>query len=247
MRTQIRTIPLTLDKQLLSEIDAVCADFKESRSGVMRQAMRAGLPLVKSGGKADVLTLDSELSAEVDQATKEIELNRNKILLEAIRTGLSAFVAMKVTEKSSLDNLKDPKERELIIRAVEENFKLYHDPMVREHRIAVVQRGEATTRLRDILEHVPEAKRRNELVNRLTEIQRAPNGPGGGPVWLSGLSTEELEWQLEMSEKYGPRPSSWPEDIKKAHYAAEDAKKNAAPASKSAPKPLSQESKKRRN
>jgi hypothetical protein len=78
-----------------------------------------------------------------------------------------------------------------------------------------------------------EAKHRHELVNRLATIYNSPGGRGGGMPFF--LNTAEIEWQIEMSEKYGPRPASWPEDIKRAHRDAEDAKKA-----------LSEESKKRR-
>jgi hypothetical protein len=54
-------VPVALDEVLIAEIDSVAAEKKESRSAVMRMALRAGLPIVKSGGSGgDSLTLDSE-------------------------------------------------------------------------------------------------------------------------------------------------------------------------------------------
>lgn len=220
-----RSIPLAIDKELLAAVDGVAGDRNETRSLVMRKAIREGLPLVKAGGNADVLTLDSEFSADVDQAAKETKLTRAKILLEAIRVGLHAFVSRVMSEKLSLADVQDPQKRAQLLQSIEESYKLYDDPMVLEHRRLIVERGNAVTRLQDILQHVPEAKRRDDLVSRLTDFRSRPNGPGGGRVWGCGLSNEEVEWQVSMCEKYGPHPASWPEKEKIAHHAVEKAKK----------------------
>ena len=212
-----RNIPLSIDNELLVAIDRVAGDRNETRSLVMRKAIEQGLPLVKAGANADVLSLDSEISADVDEASKELKLRRNKILLEAIRIGLQAFISRAMSEKVSLADVQDPKEKEMLLQAIEQSYKDYHDPMVIEHRRLIAERGHAITRLNDILQHVPEAKRRSDLVNRLTEFRRAPGGPGGGSAWRCGLSTDEIEYQVKMSEKFPPHPANWPEEIKKAH------------------------------
>jgi metal-responsive CopG/Arc/MetJ family transcriptional regulator len=242
MDTRTRNIPLSLDEKMISEIDAAAAEIKDTRSGVMRRAIREGLPIVMAGGKSDVLTLDSELSAEVDQAAKEIELNRNKILLEAIRTGLHAFWSRKASEKMSLASVKDPKEIEMITAALAESYKLYDDPMMIEHRKILAQKAAVSVRLEDLLQYVPEAKHRYELMNQLAKIRNSPGGMGGGlPM---GLNVAELEWQIGMSEKYGPNPASWPDDEKRAHNAPQ--KTAAVVISKWEQKPLSEKSKKPR-
>jgi len=55
----------------------------------------------------------------------------------------------------------------------------------------------------DLLRHIPEAWRRHELIEKLSKIRASPGGGGGGTVWGKGLSTEEIEWQIKMAEKYG--------------------------------------------
>ena len=227
MANLARNIPLSLDEELLTAVDRLAAALKENRSVIMRKAIREGLPLVESGG-GDMVKLDSELSATVDNACKETELSRNKILLEAIRAGLHAFVSRAMSEKLSLAELQDPKQKEELLWSIEQSYKLYDDPAVREHRKLIWERGNATTRLMDILQHVPEAKRRADAAEKLTEIRRKPGGTGGGPAWLSGLSTEEMEWQIAMAEKYGPSIANWPEAEKKAHFDAIEAKKNSS-------------------
>src|SRR5437867_3151726 len=96
-----KSIPLaiSLPESLIAEIDEIANTAKESRSAVMRKAIREGFPLVKSGGGADVIVLDGELSGDVDKLSKETELRRSKILLEAIRAGLHAFGSRVMSEK----------------------------------------------------------------------------------------------------------------------------------------------------
>ena len=174
-----KSIPLALSlpEALIAEIDRLAADMKESRSSLMRRAIREGLALAKAGRNADVITLDSEFSAEVDQLSGEIGLRRNKILLEAIRAGMQAFASRKLSEKMSLTEGQDPAVKTRLLQTIEESYKLYDDPMVIEHRRLIVERGNATSRLTDILRNVPEAKRRNDLVNRLTDFAADPMAP----------------------------------------------------------------------
>jgi hypothetical protein len=35
--------------------------------------------------------------------------------------------------------------------------------------------------------------------------------------WGNGLSTEEMEWQVAMAEKFGNHATKWPEELKKAN------------------------------
>lgn len=213
-----KSIPLaiSLPETLIAELDRLAAQLKESRSSLMRRAIREGLTAVKMGGNADTIVLDSAFSAEVDQLSREIEMRRDKILLEALRTGLQAFGSRKLSEKLSLAEVQDPKEKALLLQAIEDSYKRHDDPMVVEHRRLIAERGHATTRLMDILQHVPEAKRRHDLVERLAQLRDSP-GSGCGPTWGCGLSTEAIEYQVRMSEKYGAHPAQWPEEIKKSH------------------------------
>ncbi|MCU0772611.1 MAG: hypothetical protein MUE94_12710 [Verrucomicrobia bacterium] len=64
--------------------------------------------------------------------------------------------------------------------------------------------------------HVPEAFERFQLVEKLAQIRRKR---GGTPaVWGAGLSTAEVQWQIEMDEKYGG--DALPEKEVKAREAA---------------------------
>ena len=209
-----RNIPLSIDDELLTEIDKVVESTKESRSAVMRRAIREGLPLVKSGGAADVVTLDSETSRDLDAASKETNVSRSKILIEAVRTGLQAAYSALMRDKLVRAQEQNPKDKdaETMIYGWEHSI-LMHDPMGREVRAAMRQRGAALNRLWDILQHVPEAWRRYELVEKLTQMRRSPGG-GGGSVWGHGLSTNEVDWQIKMNEKYGISGKISDEEVK---------------------------------
>jgi metal-responsive CopG/Arc/MetJ family transcriptional regulator len=214
MATMNRNIPLSIDDELLAEIDSVAETTKESRSAIMRRAIRDGLPLIKSGGGADVVTLDSETARDVDSASKETQVSRSKFLIEAIRTGLQATYSMLMRDKlvrAQEQNPKD-KEAEMLIHSWEHSA-LMENPMGREVRAAMRQRGAVNTHLWDILMHVPEAWRRYQLVEQLTQIRRSPGG-GGGYVWGAGLSTDEVEWQVKNAEKYGIGAKTPAEEVK---------------------------------
>src|SRR5690242_3108648 len=94
-----RNIPLSLDDELLAEIDRVAESTKESRSAVMRRAIREGLAVVKTGGSADVIALDGETSRDVDVASKDAQISRTKFLLECIRTGFDAAYTRLIRDK----------------------------------------------------------------------------------------------------------------------------------------------------
>jgi hypothetical protein len=90
MGQKLNNIPVTMDDEFVSEIDRTAAEMKESRSFVMRSAIRYGLPLVRSKGGADVVQLDGELSLEVGRVAAQHDLPRQKVLIEAVRAGLRA-------------------------------------------------------------------------------------------------------------------------------------------------------------
>ena len=203
MATMNRNIPLSIDDELLAEIDRVADTTKESRSAVMRRAIREGLPVIKSGGGADVVTLDSETSRDIDDGCKETNVSRAKFLIEAIRAGMQATYSTLMRDKlvRAQDQNPNDKETESLIFSWEHSMTM-NNPMVREVRTAMRQRGAIMIRLWDILMHVPEAWQRHQSVEKLEKIRRSPNG-GGGAVWGHGLSTNEIDWQIRMFEKYG--------------------------------------------
>jgi predicted transcriptional regulator len=210
MATMNRNIPLSIDDELLAEIDRVVEATKESRSAVMRRAIREGLPVVEARGSADVISLDSETSKDATTACQELKVSRTRFLIESIRTGLQATYSRMMRDNWVRIQEQNPqdKEAEGMIRAYEHST-LMDNPMGREVRAAMRQRGAAIVRLSDIVQHVPEAWRRHQLVEKLTRIIQSPGG-GGGYVWGAGLSTGEVEWQVNMAEKYG-RTKPYPE------------------------------------
>lgn len=202
-----RNIPLSIDEGLLTVIDRIAGDRNETRSLVMRKAIQEGLPLVKAGGNADVMTLDSDISDFVNELAKIYKRKRNSVIIEAVRRGVRAV------EAHLLYNSNDeipPEVSKMML-----NQSPDAEPLLREVRTAKIERGALKIQLDDLLHHVPEAKRRADAVEKLTTIRSQPDGSGGGSAWRSGLSTEEIEWQVAMAEKFGNHASKWPEDLKK--------------------------------
>ena len=214
-----RNIPLSIDADLLATVDRLAGDRNETRSLIMRKAIEEGLPLVKAGGNADVLTLDSELSADVTGVSKELKVTRNKIILEAIQAGLQSVYWRLTREKIVNAQDQNPAEAASMAANIQLSERM-DDPMSRQVRAALIERGQVQIRLMDILQHVPEAKRREDLVNRLIELRKKPGGIQYTKIWGNGLSNQEIEWEIKMSEKYGSDSSKWPKDECEARDAA---------------------------
>src|SRR5262245_35024736 len=126
-----RNIPLSIDDELLAEIDRVAEETKESRSAVMRRAIREGLPVVRAGGGADVICLDGELSKDVDVVSKEGKLSRAKTILDAIRTGLQPLYNRLMREQVIQAQDRSPEDAESLLAIMEESHR-HDDPMERE-------------------------------------------------------------------------------------------------------------------
>lgn len=105
LKRKTTPIPVALDDALLGEVDRTAAELKQSRSTVIRSAMRIGLPmiraqgscdlldmggqlLVRKGGSVDVVQLDGDLSEMVRQVAQSFDLPRQKVLIESVRAGL---------------------------------------------------------------------------------------------------------------------------------------------------------------
>ncbi len=219
MANMTRNVPISIDDELLAEIDRVAERTKESRSAVMRRAIREGLSLAESGG-GDALKLDGETSRDVEIACKEAEVSRAKFLIEAIRAGTQATYYRLMRDKWIRAQDKNPKdaEAESMIQALEHSM-MTEDPMGRELRAAIRQRGAALTRFHDLLIHVPEAWRRYELVEKLAGQRKVAGAYA--VVWGAGLSTDEIEWQIRMTDKHGAS-ANWPEKEIKAHDKARE-------------------------
>lgn len=184
-------VPVALDDDLIAEIDGVADEKKASRSAVMRMAIRAGLPIVKSGGAGDSLTLDSETDREVMELVNYFKKTRSFVLLAAIRKGLTAV------NGELLRNSSDPKEAEaaFIFRDKREDT-----PLLEEIRKVKLERFEFEIQLLDLFQQCPEARERKEVIERVVALHRKQYGSWPS-MWGKGVDTEELKRQIA---KYGP-------------------------------------------
>jgi hypothetical protein len=85
-KTTWKPVPLAMDDDLKREVELASKDLNQKQATVMRDAIRKGLPLVKSGG--EVISLDGPLSEEVTRVQNTTGMTRVKVLLEAVRAGL---------------------------------------------------------------------------------------------------------------------------------------------------------------
>ncbi len=212
MATKQHNIPVAMDSEFLAEIDSVAADVKDSRSGVMRRAIRAGLPLVKSGG--EVVSLDGELSRDVEEVSKLTENSRPKVLLESIRAGLQAFLHKAMREKIVAAQNQKP-ENAAGLLAVMDASPWNSNPLWQESRAMLAERGAVKVQLLDLLAEVPEARERKEVIERHANLFRQRRGSWPS-MWGSGVSTAELKRQIAELEREAasggaPRPAAPPE------------------------------------
>ncbi len=190
MGTKLHNIPVTMDDAFLAEIDAIAGARGESRSQVMRRAVRAGLPVVQSGENSELVPLDSELRADVGKLAEIHGISRGKALYESVRAGIHAVHARLSTRTAA-----DTAEAALF------EALLAHDPEASALGRDYLKARRTIESLRDLVSDlrrmVPGAAVRLAAMERLTEL-RATRGRGGGTPL--GLTQEEIEAQIRTLE-----------------------------------------------
>ena len=138
MGVKLKNIPVTMDHEFVAEIDRVAKEMKESRSLVMRSALRYGLPLLKSRGAADVVQLDGELSAEVGRIADRHDLPRQKVLIESVRAGLGSAHARLIAEWAARSQtgaaIETPELAAAILMSPKDANPLAHDLIISRSR-----------------------------------------------------------------------------------------------------------------
>ncbi len=176
--SRANNIPVTMDDDMLRQIDEVAASKGASRSWVMREAIRTGLPMVGSSGLVEVVPVDSELQKDVTTIAEGKGLTRSKVLLESLKIGLPA-VNVRLPNKE----LKGTPEAEL--------FEVFasHDPnsvpIARDLRRALY----SAAYLRDIMEQVCRITEAEE------KLERERKEAAGEPVPVKRVPSvrEQLE------------------------------------------------------
>lgn len=195
MAAKENKIPVALDNESLAAIDRVAKVRNETRSAVMRAAIRAGLETVETGGGADMLRLDGNLSRFVDELAKEYGKTRAAILAEAVESGIRAVETRNLIEKTKADP-----EMENMGKAMEgwNDADIY--PEKRVARQAMLERGRLQIQLDDIFRHCPDAKQRKELIEKHDKVMKKRYGSAPN-MWGSGVSTEHLESNIKHMEE----------------------------------------------
>lgn len=191
MSQKLPNIPVTMDSELLAEIDRVAAARKEKRSATMRAALRVGLRILEGGG-SDSLTLDSETDHYVNLLANGYKRTRNGILIEAIRRGVAAVEAHLMQTDT---NAVDPDIAKWAARSIHGA-----EPLLDEVRKAQLERFLIWNQFNDLLQHCPEARERKAVVEKLDALNRWATGSGYS-MWGKGVGTDELKRQIAKREK----------------------------------------------
>jgi len=86
-------LAISMDEETLQLIDQIAAARADSRSAIMRAAIRAGLPLVQSGERVEMVPADAALQEDVANVAKWKGWSRGRTLNEAVKIGLPAVNA----------------------------------------------------------------------------------------------------------------------------------------------------------
>ncbi len=204
----MNNIPVSMDDDLLSQIDRIAKEKKLSRSAVMRAALQSGIGHVQSGGAADSLTLDSEISRFINELTKRYGKTRNSILFEAIQHGIRAVELYAMIELAQKEGTIS--EGAAAAMMTQSGPDVY--PEQRAVREAIRQRGKLAIQLDDLLRHCPQARDRMQLIEKHGELMRKRYGTGPS-MWGSGVDTEQLKENIanleeELAQGKGPAPES---------------------------------------
>ena len=182
-----------LDDETRREIElAMAATGENVAATILRKAIRAGLPLVKSGGEA--VRLSGELSDFVGACASRGKRTRESIIAEAVQRGIRGVDTCLMIEEARANGI--PEGALASVQAADE-MDLY--PEKRAVRQALREKGALQIQLEDLLQHCPEARERKETLEKLVTLARSVRG-GWPSMWGSGVSTAELQRQLGALE-----------------------------------------------
>lgn len=201
-KTNWKPVPLAMDAALKREVEAVAKALDQKQASVMRDAIRKGLPLVKSGGK--VVNLSAELAHFVASNAERFNRTEDSILAEAVERGVRAVELHALIEQLKAEGGMTDSAAEAMLKR--SSLTVY--PEQRAVREAMLERGELAIQLDDLLRHCPEARERKELIEKHGELIRKRYGTGPS-MWGSGVSTEHLKqniatFESEIAKGAGP-------------------------------------------
>lgn len=150
-----KAVPVAIDAELEELVDQVAKAKGQKKSVVMREAMRAGLPIVKIGGNWEVVPVDPELQSDITNVSDWKGLSRGKVLLESLKIGLPA-VNVRFPNKE-LEGTLDGAQLEAIAFHDPNSLPIARDLRRAEYKIAY---------LRDMMEQVCRITETEERLER---------------------------------------------------------------------------------
>lgn len=205
-----KAVPLaiSLDEATIQHLDQVASERGDSRSSVMRSAIRRGIECLKAGESAEPIALDGVLSKEVNDAATKIGWSREKTLIECVKVGLEPVVQANAPLRDSSGAELSPDQAEAV-RFANRNYDPDSVPYGREiikmrSRIRFLEQVVASLK-----QHFPESDEWIEKASKLSKMRTS----GGFPF---GLSIAEIDHEIAMREAHGPDPSMWPKSSPKS-------------------------------
>ena len=182
-----------MDAELKREVEAVAKALNQKQASIMRDAIRKGLPLVKSGGKA--VHLRAELAGFVASNAERFKRTEESIISEAVERGIESVALHATIAEAKKEGTMSPAMAEHMLK--QSSLTAY--PEQRAVREAMQERGKLAIQLDDLLRHCPEARERKELIEKHAELTHKLYA--GGPVmWGSGVTTEHLKQNIASFE-----------------------------------------------
>lgn len=220
-----KAVPLaiSLDEETLRLVDELATARAESRSSIMRSAIRAGLRAVQSGGVVEVVPVDPELQLDVTNVADWKGLSRSRVLLESLKIGLPA-VNVRFPNKESSGTL-DAAQLEAIafhdpnsvpiardLRRAEYKIAYLRDMMEQVCRITETEERLERERREAAGEHVPDRQLRSvrsqiDRVERVYRWVRKSGKPFGASLDMVGWIPYET-FRLYESEMLAEESSA---------------------------------------
>lgn len=192
-------IPVALDEELLAAIDRAVALKGETRSAVMRAALRLGLPLVESGAAGLFIQLDGALRMNIREAAQKLGVSEERVMVEAIRIGVGPYYARQ-TERFIVEGRETNREQFERLYPELAGYSPLANPDVQDRIRLVRQLRELAAQTQDLESQVPAARARLEKLRHLAALR--PAGRGHGHMSY-GVPNEELDRQIAELEGGG--------------------------------------------
>lgn len=196
-------LAISLDEALLREIDRVAAERADSRSSIMRAAIRAGLPIVAAGADAG-FPLAGEIAEDVRKVAQWHGWSVARVVAESVRLGLPA-VHSRFAHNEGLAKANIPEEERASMEEALYAFDPEALPLARDYRRAMRQLNIQRNLIAQIRE-IPEGEAVLAKIEAVYARRKARGLPLGlasstpGVIPLAEFNREVREMDKEVGQ-----------------------------------------------